>query len=121
MLGILKKNDAGYISGVIDHLVGNTEIHLDKMGKYKENNLNYRIKQIELVSNSPVEQQQQCQHRQISGGDIGILLKTNKDDDNQCGWDDVVTLQERKRPKVKNFYQIFKMTQLYVEMKWSQL
>ncbi len=60
-----------------------------------------RAKQIERVSNVPVEQQQQGQHRQIGGGDVGVLLETHKDNDDQCGWDDVVTLQERKRGRVK--------------------
>lgn len=46
--------------------------------------------------NVPVEQQKQRQHRQISGGDIGFLLETHKDYDDQGGWDDVITLQESR-------------------------
>ncbi len=45
----------------------------------------------------PIEQQQQGQHRQIGGGDVGVLLETHKDDNDQCGRDDVVTLQARRR------------------------
>lgn len=48
----------------------------------------------------PVEQQQQCQHRQIGGGDVGVLLETHEDDDDQCGRDDVITLQEQRRKRL---------------------
>lgn len=50
----------------------------------------------DLVKCVPVEQQQQRQHGQIGGGDVGVLLETHEDNDDQCGWNDVVTLQETK-------------------------
>jgi len=67
-------------------------------------------KKTRRVSNLPVEQQQQRQHGQIGGGHVGILLETHEDDDDQCGRDDVVTLQEGARKRVNNsvalpFYQ----------------
>lgn len=46
-----------------------------------------------MKSDGPIKQQQQGQHRQISGGHVGVLLETNKDDDNQSGWNNVVALQ----------------------------
>lgn len=71
---------------------GETQMYRWGEGKYKEDN-----KERRTVSNSPIEQQQQGQHRQVGGGDIGVLLETHKNDDNQCSRDDVVALQEEKR------------------------
>ncbi len=45
-----------------------------------------------LCENQPVEEQQQSQHGQVGGGDVGFLLETHKDDDDQRCRDDVVTL-----------------------------
>lgn len=50
--------------------------------------------------NWPVEQQQQSENGQISGGDVGVLLETHEDDDDQRGRDDVVTLEEKKSRSV---------------------
>lgn len=102
MLGILKKNEAGYIRGVMDHLGrDDTEMVFDETGLEKEKAKEKKSHKCSVGRNVPVEQQQQGQHRQIGGGDVGVLLETHKDDDDQCGWDDVVTLQERKRRRKK--------------------
>lgn len=90
MLGILKKNEAGYIRGVIDHLAEDTKCgSTTRQDKEKENRAG--------AGNAPVEQQQQSQNGQISGGDVGLLLETHKDYDDQCSGNNVVTLQKRQR------------------------
>lgn len=49
------------------------------------------------VCPSPIEQQQQGQYRQVGGGDVGVLLEADKDDDDQSSRDDVVTLEHTGR------------------------
>lgn len=47
--------------------------------------------------NLPIQQEQQGQHRQVGGGDVSILLEADENDDDQCGRDNVVTLQEEEK------------------------
>lgn len=49
------------------------------------------------AADAPVEQQQQSQDGKISGGDVGLLLETHKDDDDQRSGNNVVTLQKREK------------------------
>ena len=41
---------------------------------------------------SPVEQQQQSQRWQVVGGDVGLLLEADEDEDDEGRRDDVVEL-----------------------------
>ena len=70
---------------------GEKDTHIEKIKKGEAKRCIY------FRVNVPVEQQQQRQHGQIGGGDVGVLLETHEDNDDQCGWDDVVTLQKREK------------------------
>lgn len=83
---------------MIDHLQN------DKVSILDGTRLQENIYVLRSVSHSPIEQQQQSQDRQIGGGDIGVLLEAHKDNDNQCGWDDVVTLKKKERKEAMNNY-----------------
>lgn len=60
--------------------------------------------------NAPIEQQQQSQDGQISGGDVGLLLETHKDDDDQRSGNNVVTLQKREKERIGSVH--FRTTSL---------
>ena len=49
---------------------------------------------------SPVEQQQQGEGREVGGGDVGLLLEADEDQDDEGRRDDVVELGNTRGSRV---------------------
>lgn len=84
---MVKKKEAGYIKGVMDHL------HRETRGESGCSDPGGPAGGSAVVLHPPVEQQQQCQCRQVGGRHVGVLLEADEDQDHQQGRDAVVTLQ----------------------------
>ena len=81
-----------------DEDVDGGEHHVGRAGDLKEEG-----SRVHQGSDRPaIEEQQQGQHWQVGGRHVGFLLEADKDDDDECRRDDVVTLQHKRDDKVSS-------------------